>query len=108
MTDAVIDGRVGCSNQKMVELRTQRKTELWDIRLWAVLEAARQNSWGKLTKGRSTQESWFFFLRKTYLKVRNKSSHCGGTLGNSAEASEFKRKMGGSRRWKQGPAKRCM
>lgn len=66
MTNVVIDGRVGCSNQKMVEVRTQRKTALWDIRLWAILEAARQNSWGKLTKGRSTQESWGFFEKNLF------------------------------------------
>lgn len=63
MTDAVIDGRVGCSNQKMVELRTQRKTELWDIRLWAVLEAARQFL-GEADQGKKYPGKLVFFFEK--------------------------------------------
>lgn len=108
MRNVVIDSRLGCS-QKTVEFRTQRKIGhmnsrvraqscgILDFRLfWNLLDRIPE---GKLTKGRSTQESCWAFLRKTYLKVRNKSSHCGGTQGTLAEVSEFKGKIGGYRRW---------
>lgn len=88
MTNVVRDGRAGCS-QKMVEFRTQRKTGQMNSRVRAqscgildfglfcnLLDRIPE---GKLTKvgGKYLGELLVFFSRKVYLKVRNKSSHCG-------------------------------